>query len=666
MKRHYSSLRLGWAFLLFTLVIAAGLRFWQLGTWPPGLYRDEAYNGLDALGVLAGRHALFFPANNGREPVYIYLTAVSVALWGRTALAVRLAAAVSGTVTTLITYKLAKSWFGQRVGLLSAALWAITLWPVHLSRIGFRPILLPPLLALTFWLGTMAYRRHSKWLWLAAGLAYGTAFYTYLAVRFTPLLLLAVLIYLLLTKRISYAAYRLLPPDSKRSLMVHRHQLAAHSLFVLGTAVTLLPFALFMRQHPDMLIGRTGQVSILNPAVNGGDLWGTLLRQTSAALGMFLWQGDTILRHNPAGRPVFDWLMALPFLLGILWCVRQWRRPPAAVLLLWVTIMLGPTILAEDTPHFLRAVGVLPAAIIFPALGIAWLWQKTAAWTAAIRFRWLQFIPGGVVLLLLGGSTAVTVRDYIAYSQDPDTGYLFEQAAREMGERMSTAQSGLNTNYFVDERFWSGWPSIPFLATHDHIHTFVPENSLPPLSPPGTIFAWPYASREFLPSALPEKSLIWAQSGPLARGDLEPAPYPLYAQYNVIAAPTLPILATFGSALSLHQAVVMVNNEQMQIDLIWSGEAVVPPDLTVFVHVVGPQGVITQSDAPPGSGNWWGNWWRPGLMLHERRTLNLPIPFDPAQLQILIGVYDGSQTRLLVRDVHGIVIGDTWQIEMGE
>ena len=40
--------------LLVVLLVAAGLRFWQLGQLPPGLYHDEAYNGLDALSLLQG------------------------------------------------------------------------------------------------------------------------------------------------------------------------------------------------------------------------------------------------------------------------------------------------------------------------------------------------------------------------------------------------------------------------------------------------------------------------------------------------------------------------------------------------------------------------------------------------------------------------------------
>ncbi|MEM7333043.1 MAG: glycosyltransferase family 39 protein, partial [Chloroflexota bacterium] len=174
----------GWA-LLLALLTAVLTRFYQLGDAPPGLYRDEAFNGLDALAVLEGQHAIFFTANNGREPGYIYLTAVAISILGRTPLAVRISAAIVGSLTTLVIYGLGKSWFGRQTAVYAAWIWAITLWPIHLSRIGFRTILLPIILGLVFWIGTEAYRRKSIRLWALAGAVYGLAFYTYLAIRFT-------------------------------------------------------------------------------------------------------------------------------------------------------------------------------------------------------------------------------------------------------------------------------------------------------------------------------------------------------------------------------------------------------------------------------------------------------------------------------------------------
>ncbi|MCB9431761.1 MAG: glycosyltransferase family 39 protein [Ardenticatenaceae bacterium] len=326
--------------LMLIGLTAVFLRFYQLGTLPPGLYRDEAFNGLDAVRVLHGEHPLFFPANNGREPTYIYLVAAAIGLLGQTAVAVRLPAAVIGSLTTWVVYKLADSWFGRGVGLLTAWLWATTFWPVHLGRIGLRVGMLVPLLALTFWLATLAHRRPSRWLWLVAGAVYGLSFYTYLAARFTPVLLLAALFYLLWG-----GGWRRLWPGV--------------GWFVVATAVILLPLLLLAWQNPALVLGRTGQVSVLNPAINGGDLLGTLWRKGWQALGMFVWRGDPIVRHNglqSSGgncRSVFDLFMAVPFLLGVVVCLRQWRQPLSPLTLALDACHVGVNLCwAEDTPTF--------------------------------------------------------------------------------------------------------------------------------------------------------------------------------------------------------------------------------------------------------------------------------------------------------------------------
>ncbi|MCX6019330.1 MAG: hypothetical protein NTZ50_12675, partial [Chloroflexi bacterium] len=85
--------------LLLIMLIGAALRLCHIGALPPGLYHDEAFYGLDAAGVLNGNLAIWFPANNGREGLFIYLLAASVAALGHTALALRLTAALIGIAT---------------------------------------------------------------------------------------------------------------------------------------------------------------------------------------------------------------------------------------------------------------------------------------------------------------------------------------------------------------------------------------------------------------------------------------------------------------------------------------------------------------------------------------------------------------------------------------
>lgn len=633
-----------WALLLVALVTGAALRLWGLGQWPPGLYRDEAYNGLDALGVLDGQHALFFPANNGREPAYIYLTAAAVALFGRSVLAVRLAAALAGSLGTLATYLLARSWFGWRTALLAAWLWAVTLWPVHLSRIGLRAILLPPLLAVAFWLGTAAYRRDSARWWAAAGLVYGATFYTYLAARFTPLLLLLLLSYLFLNRPAQRGRLR-------RGLLY-----GGAAAFLI-----LLPLALLAWQQPGLILGRTGQVSILDERVNEGDFWGTLLRHTGRSLGLFLWKGDTIARHNPPGRPLFDFLMAVPFLVGLLWCLRHWRRPPAAALLLWVAVMLGPTLLAEDAPHFLRAVGILPAALLLPALGLSNLWD------------WPK-LPGafrrGLVLILAGGTLIVTLADYSGYVRDADTAFLFEAGARELAEEVRGSAQPLGVQVYLDRAFWQSWPSVRFLVDEGDVWLYTPETGLPEQVPlQAAIYAWPYGPLEFVSEAVTASGagLVFARRGALVRGDLEPEPYPLYYAYLLAEPqPDLPDrIAQFGNDIVLRDAVVSAPAPgTLQVDLLWQGPPQERP-LVAFVQVLQDGRLVAQDDAPPMQGAWSPSWWRPDLVLQDRHLVALDSAFNPEEQEIVVGLYDArSVTRLPVYDAAGNPAGDSWQLQV--
>ena len=632
--------------LLIVLVVAAVLRLWRLDVGPPGLYRDEASNGLDALGVLQGHHAVYFAANNGREPAYIYLTALAIALLGRTVVALRIAAALVGTLTTIPVFLLGRSWFGSRVALFAAWLWAVTLWPVHLSRLGLRAILLPPLLALVFWLGTLAYRRGQTWLWLAAGIAYGATFYTYLAARFTPLLLLLLLSYLLLKRRqaISRPAMRRLWPGAL--------------WFLLAASLTLVPLAIAAWREPALVVGRVGQVSIFNPAIGGQNPLLTLLQQAARALGMFLWRGDTILRHNPAGRPVFDLLIAAPFLIGLLFCLRRWRQKPFAALLLWVLVMLGPTVLAEDAPHFLRAAGVLPVVLFLPALGLSKLWEWPKLADALRR---------GLVLFLLLGTLIVTITDYVDYVRQPDTAYLFESAARELAQQVNAEPAGAAV--FVDRRYREGWPSVPFLLSQsDAVNWFSPPVVLsPPDMLPATVYAWPYEGLEFVARAFTPPVLVSIEQGALARGDLEAQPYPLYVRYAARAYDVPAPQVIFDERIALHDATVTVMSAQrLQIELFWSARQAISAPPNVFVHVTERNAVagdapLAQSDAPLAQGYWPLATWQPGQVVRQQQTVTLLEPFDLSRHQIIVGLYDAVTTvRLPASTPRGEPLGNSW------
>jgi 4-amino-4-deoxy-L-arabinose transferase-like glycosyltransferase len=357
------------------MALAMALRFWALGRIPPGLYHDEAFNGLDALGVLEGERPVFFETNNGREPLFIYLAALSVAALGRSPGAIRIVAALLGTLTIPATYLMAKAMFNRRIGLLAAAITGLTLWHVNLSRIGFRAVAMPLLVALAFWQLWLGLKDGNKRHFLAGGLLYGLTFYTYLAARFT-IIALAV-----------FGLYLILVGSWKLEVRSWRHGALT---FVLAALVVLAPLMAYVVTHWDAFLRRVGQVSVFNPTINEGDFWGTLLRHVGNTLLMFTNRGDFIPRHNVPLRPVFDPVLSAFFLLGLIFCLRSFRQSAEhAFVLIWLAVMILPTILAEGAPHFLRSVGILPVAFIMPAIGLDFLWRF-------LDNQWIQNCSKGI------------------------------------------------------------------------------------------------------------------------------------------------------------------------------------------------------------------------------------------------------------------------------
>lgn len=614
--------------------LALVLRLVGFGSIPSGLYHDEAYNGLDALAVLRGAHPLWFPANNGREPFFIYLVALSVAVLGRTVVAVRAPALLLGLLTVPATAFLGSSLFGRRVGLLSAAVTAITFWPVHLSRIGFRAVGLPLFTALALgflWRGLQKRRGRDL---AVAGLCYGLSFYTYLAARFTP-------VPLLLAGALSLWPAARLPRPGRRQLL----------LFGGVALIVLAPLLGYVALHPDALGTRAAQVALLNPAISHGDPWGTLVRQTLAALGAFFVRGDRIPRHNLPWRPIFDPALGLAFLLGCYVALK--RRAAGWFVLLWVGAMLLPTILAEDTPHFLRGVGILPVAFILPALGLSEAWN----WLAR---RGRAMLGSAVVALALLIGLASTAYSYLGpYAHSQAAYYFFESGSTELARRVNAflgggARDGSRVAY-ISERLWRDWPSLRFLLPEGPNLRVIPTQEPPPALGASEVLlaAWPYEVYQPALQLLPAGSTIEVASDLYERGDLDPQARQLALVFRAgamgqEAAP----LATLEQDIRLVRAQVeSAGDSRLQVKLEWQAAAPLKLSYTAFVQVWRGQAIQGQDDSPPCAGLLPTTLWRPGDRVVDVHEVSLKALYDPKTDRVVVGLYDrATMTRLRVLD----------------
>ena len=638
------------------MLLAGVLRLYELGSWPPGLYHDEAYYGLDALRVIGGERPLYFAANNGREPLFIYLAALSLNWLGRTVYALRFPSALIGILTIPVTYWMARELFNRRVGLLAAAFMTITLWPVHLSLIGFRAGTLPFFIALSIAAGVRAYRSGRWYDWSIAGALYGVSFYTYLAGRFTPVVLIIFGLGLVLSRRIK----RLWP---------------GALIFLVAAGVVIAPLAITAVANWDVVMGRPGDVSILNPVINQGDVVGTAVGNTLKALAMFFWQGDRIPRHNVPYRPVFDWLVTIFFAFGlvrlILGALRPRRRAvvpplpdfleytpaqrvalpdklPSVFVLLWVAVMLLPTILAEDTPHFLRAVGVLPVLMVIPAVGL----NTLARWLTS-RGRLGRALSWAVITAVLIVSTAQTIVDYTRYAADPNTAYAFEAAAVSLA---NSARGALAAGYHVaiDERLVRDYPSIALLV--EQPFESVPDGVQPGALPRGEkalFFRWPYAEWWQALAPLTGPHAVRVTGGPLARGDRDVQPFYAYVRVQVepVTLSLSPEARFANGAQLLGHSIERLSETQWRLRTLWQITGTVSADHTFFVHLLSAGQTAVTVDGDNGDGFYPIKLWRPGDVIIDERTLAVAPQLDRTQLLIELGMYDrASGQRVAVID----------------
>ena len=351
--------------LVFIIVLAVFFRFWQFGSIPVGLYQDEAMNGSDALSSLkTGEFKAFYPNNNGREGLIVWLDALAIKAFGAEPWVLRLFPAIAGLLAVLGLYFLAKELFSVEVALASSFFMATSFWAVNFSRTGFRAALMVPILTWSFYFLLKGFKnidvrypligcRTSIFLFAIAGVLFGLGFYTYISFRFAPVLALLAFIPLLFKK-------------SNKKLWL------GILTFIGVTFLIALPIGIYFLNNPGDFFGRSSEVSIFSqdsPLI-------AVTISAIKALGMFNIAGDFNWRHNYAGLPELFFPVGILFILGIYFSAKR-RSFEDKFTLLWLVIFLLPNILTiEGNPHALRAVGAIPAAMMLSGIGLVWAYDK--------------------------------------------------------------------------------------------------------------------------------------------------------------------------------------------------------------------------------------------------------------------------------------------------
>lgn len=629
--------RMGWVVLVVAaLLLGATLRLWMVPHPPPALMIDETENGEDVLDILSGHLAIFFPRNNGREPLFIYSQALSVFVLGPTAFALRFPMACFGILALAATYALGRDWYGRWVGLLAMTAMGTSFWHLALTRVGLRAGAVPLFVVLCMYATGRALRTGSRrqaclsGFWLACGL------YTYLSMRLMAVVLL-----------VGYAVLLLRP--SRNGMTRRWRSFRIGMLAALTSVVLVAPLGAYLLAHPDQFAGRIAQVSVFNqhPTIIGKHmgLGESLLR----TFGGFFIHGDDNFRQNVPGRPIFDPLNAALWLsgLGVL-CWRLVRRIHASAtqpfmpdlwLVLWMLIIESGSALAQESPYFARLSAAIPSVFVMWALGAVvfrqWLsrWEKHGAKVASV-----------VVAFLLLFQTGATARDlFVRWGQSPQTWLGFDGDIYDcIGALLASPYATMDPTRMIFQL--DAMPPVQFRMPQTRQSVWVRQYSsalvLPAAGAGDVLFLYPHLRIQ------PTFPHLFPDAIPVLRGE-RPGGGTAFVVYRLTAdtlasvrRPSAPITAHFSDRLTLLGAVhplptaPIAAGAATSLQLLWRVSATDRQNYGLYVHLVDSEGrtwVSADEQADLTNG------WQKDQEILSGHAITVPADAPPGRYTLVVG-----------------------------
>jgi len=457
--------------LLFLIVILAiVVRFYHLDLNPPSLSWDEAsigYNAYSIAQTLKDEHGVFLPYQyfaafgDYKPPVSIYLTVLSVKIFGFSTWAIRFPSAFLGVLTVLLTFLLCEEMrrhFNVKsltfnFSLLASFILAISPWHTLLSRADFEANMV------TFFvvLGTIFLFKGLKkgWFLPLSAVSFVLTLYTFNSARiFVPLFLLGCAFFLRqsIWQQKKWAMFSLV-----LGILLFL-PLLSHLLSPLGR----------LRFQEVNIFTDSSVVTKSNARITADNnvWWSKIVNNrrigySLSFLGHYFdhfntdylfFTGDINPKFSTRANGEF-FLIELIFLLSGTYFLWKKEKKLAAFIFFWLLVGLIPASTARETPHALRTEVSLPTWQIISATGLFYLYS--------IFHGRGKKIFVGIVTVILFWEFTLYIHDYyvhypLEYSQDWEYGYKL--AAQEV----TKYQNNYDT-IWVSEKY--GRPYI-FFATY--------------------------------------------------------------------------------------------------------------------------------------------------------------------------------------------------------
>jgi 4-amino-4-deoxy-L-arabinose transferase-like glycosyltransferase len=501
--------------LIFGLILFIGicLRFYQLGKIPVALYWDETAILVDAKSVAQtglDMHArpwfqVIYPSyGDFKLPVYIWLAAITVKIFGVNEFALRLPSALMGVVSVWVGGVLAKEVASQIFvqnkqkkllvqlsQLCTMLVLAVSPWSVMFSRTGFEGNVGQSLLAISAWLIWIS---RQKWFYIIPAALIGSlATYAYFSVRFVwPALIVCF-----------YGFFILWPAIKKLKLVTFIKQFVIYLLLpILIFSLLLLPM-LRSPLYQDMNKFRLSTSSILNaydyPVLSNQlreqagnqpidrlifHRYWLLLKelaenyQDNLSFNFMFVSGDPNLRHGTGQFGLFVLPMIAIFLSG-LYEVFNKDKTVFFWLIIWWLVALLPASVPENTPHALRSLNALIPLAVIMGIGLTKLYLLYQDRFSNFSQSLYKFGLGSYLVWTILASVSFIYFYFNQYPIDSADAWLdgYKQVALIADQQKDSVQeiyvSGDDKIYLwlmaygqVDAKTVQSWPSQGYQYSH--------------------------------------------------------------------------------------------------------------------------------------------------------------------------------------------------------
>lgn len=433
---------------ILILLLAICLRFYRLGSFPPGFTWDESAIGYNAYGILSvhrdewlNRTPLSFRSfGDYKSPLLIYMVAASEALLGINELAVRFPVAVMGTFLVVGSYFLTLQLVRNKLlpveekdiekfALVAMLLVSVSPWATHFSTIAFESMVAATLTAWATVFLLAGINDISRKKIVVSGALYALSLYAYHSAKLVVPLIIIFLLYLL-----------------HRQILAHKKLILAFFSTCLIVGLPIAYLSIFGKAN-ERFFGSSVLLDSerhLKPVRQLAPiLISNFLSHLSPAY--LFWGGEQTFRQSNMKDGILSPAEGVLILTAILYMFRTNKWRSAKFIFVLIAISILPATLGNDVPHANRALLGLPWFQILAAMGFL------AVWSSVRKTRWEKPLIDVVVLIVGFGLLWHQNNDIKSYGTSTalkDMQYGYKEAITYVREHESEVDKVFFTNEY--------------------------------------------------------------------------------------------------------------------------------------------------------------------------------------------------------------------------